>query len=84
PNPLIGFLTARLHLDRAGLLRTAIVLTLSAIAAFAVHPLGEVAAALVFVLGITVAGALSGLAAALIAALAAFLIYNFYLTEPAL
>lgn len=84
PNPLIGFLTARLHLDRAGLFRTAIVLTLSVIAAFAVHPLGEVAAALVFVLGITVAGALSGLASALIAALAAFLIYNFYLTEPAL
>ncbi len=66
------------------MLRTAMVLALSVVAAFAVYPLGEVASALVFVLGITVAGALSGLASALIAALVAFLVYNFYLTEPAL
>lgn len=84
PNPIAGFLAARLHLHRDDMLRTAVVLALSIIAAFAVHPLGEVASALVFVLGITIAGALSGLAAALIAALAAFLVHNFYLTEPAL
>ena len=84
PNPIAGFLAARLHLHRDDMLRTAMVLALSIIAAFAVHPLGEVASALVFVLGITIAGALSGLAAALIAALAAFLVHNFYLTEPAL
>lgn len=74
----------RLHLDRIELLTTAAVLALSAFLAFAVHPVGEVASALVFVLGITIAGALCGLSAALIAALAAFLIFNFYLTEPAL
>jgi len=84
PNPIARMLAARLHLDRDDMLRTAIVLALSAAIAFAVYPLGEVASALVFVLGITVAGALSGLASALLAALAAFLIYNFYLTEPAL
>lgn len=82
PNPIARFLAA--HLDRGALLRTAIVLALSALLAFAVYPLGEVASALVFVLGITIAGAWSGLASALIAAVAAFLIYNFYLTEPAL
>lgn len=84
PNPIAGLLATRLHLARDDMLRTAVVLALSAVAAFAVYPFGEVASALVFVLGITVAGALSGLASALIAALAAFLIYNFYLTEPAL
>lgn len=84
PNPIARLLVARLHLERDDVLRTAVVLALSAVIAFAVYPLGEVASALVFVLGITVAGASSGLAAALIAALAAFLIYNFYLTEPAL
>ncbi|HWU95024.1 MAG TPA: DUF4118 domain-containing protein, partial [Sphingomonas sp.] len=84
PNPIARLLVARLHLERDDMLRTAVVLALSAVIAFAVYPLGEVASALVFVLGITVAGASSGLAAALIAALAAFLIYNFYLTEPAL
>lgn len=84
PNAIARLLLARLHLDRDDMLRTAVVLALSAVIAFAVYPLGEVASALVFVLGITVAGALSGLTSALLAALAAFLIYNFYLTEPAL
>lgn len=45
---------------------------------------GEAAAALIFVLGITVAGALGGLTAALITTLGAFLIYNFYIVEPVL
>lgn len=74
----------RLHLHRRDLLQTLLVLSVSSLAAFAVHDYGEVASALVFVLGITIAGAVSGLAAALLAAVAAFLIYNFYLTEPAL
>lgn len=78
------FLRPHLHLDRGELLVTAATLALSSLAAFAAHDFGEVASALVFVLGITIAGALSGLASALLAALAAFLIYNFYLTEPAL
>lgn len=44
--------------------------------------LGLVSSALLFVLGVMVVGALHGLAAALIAALVAFMIYNFFLTEP--
>lgn len=44
--------------------------------------LGRVAAALFFVLGIVICGALGGLGAALAAATAAFLLYNFYLVEP--
>ena len=44
--------------------------------------LGRVAAALFFVLGVVICGALGGLGAALAAATAAFLLYNFYLVEP--
>lgn len=44
----------------------------------------DVAGALIFVLGITVAGAMGGLASAILAAVGAFLIYNFYVSEPAL
>ncbi|WP_346247905.1 sensor histidine kinase [Sphingomonas rustica] len=85
PAPfLAGLRTMRLHIDRMQGAVTLLVLLVSALAAFAVHDYGEVASALVFVLGITIAGALSGLVAALIAAVVAFAIYNFYLTEPAL
>ena len=73
-----------LHLSGGQFLLTLVIVTLSATGSFAAARYGEVAAALVFVLGITVAGALCGLASALIAALVAFLIYNFYLTEPML
>lgn len=73
-----------LHLSGGQFLLTLVIVTLSATGSFAAARYGEVAAALVFVLGITVAGAFCGLASALIAALVAFLIYNFYLTEPML
>lgn len=67
------------------LVRTGLAVTLSSAAAFATKPsLGDVGGALFLVLGITIAGALSGLAAALLAALAAFLLYNFYFAEPVL
>ena len=74
----------KLHLSAGQFLLTIMLVTLSATGSFAAAQYGEVAAALVFVLGITVAGALCGLASALIAALVGFLIYNFYLTEPVL
>ncbi|MFN6934612.1 MAG: ATP-binding protein [Tsuneonella sp.] len=75
----------KFDIDWRRFLLTALVLAISAAAAsWAAHAYGDVAAALIFVLGITVAGALCGLASALLASLAAFLIYNFYLTEPAL
>ncbi len=46
--------------------------------------LGRVAAALFFVLGVVIFGAIGGLGAALAAAVAAFLLYNFFLVEPVL
>jgi two-component system sensor histidine kinase KdpD len=82
---LLDLRTLKLHLGMRDLLATAMIIALSSVAAFALTPdLGEVAGALIFVLGITLAGALSGLAAGLIAAVVAFLLYNFYLTEPVL
>jgi len=67
------------------LLLTILTIAVSTAIAFIVsEAYGEVAAALIFVLGITVAGALGGLAAALVTALGAFLIYNFYMVEPVL
>ena len=86
PASLLGTMRkVTLHLSGGQFLLTLVLVTLSATGSFAAaHYYGEVAAALVFVLGITVAGALCGLASALIAALVAFLIYNFYLTEPVL
>jgi len=45
---------------------------------------GEVSGALIFVLGITLAGATMGLGAALLAAMVSFLLYNFYFAEPVL
>jgi two-component system sensor histidine kinase KdpD len=63
---------------------TALVVAMTALLALAAKALiGPVAAALIFVLGITVTGALCGLVAALAASLVAFLFYNFFLTEPA-
>ncbi len=84
-RPFLDLRGIEFRITRGQFALTAVVLTTTALTAAAVdHFYGEVAAALVFVLGITMAGALGGLAAALIAALGAFLIYNFYLTEPVL
>lgn len=64
---------------------TIVIVLASSAAAFAVEPdFGEVASALIFMLGITLAGAFFGLAAGLLAAISAFFFYNFYLTEPVL
>lgn len=56
----------------------------SASAVHAKPSLGEPVSALIFVAGITLAGALLGLASALLTALAATFLYNFYLAEPVL
>lgn len=75
----------RLRLGPREILLTALTLALSTAAAFVVKAAyGEVAAALIFVFGITVAGALAGLASALITAFGAFLVYNFYMVAPVL
>jgi two-component system sensor histidine kinase KdpD len=60
----------------------AIVSLTSTIAVWGEPLLGIAGAALTFVLGVMVVGALNGLAAALVAAAIAFLIYNFFLAEP--
>jgi two-component system sensor histidine kinase KdpD len=79
---LAGF---RLRLGPRELLLTALTLAVSTAAAFTVNTAyGEVAAALIFVFGITVSGALAGLASALITAFGAFLLYNFYMVAPVL
>jgi two-component system sensor histidine kinase KdpD len=76
---------AKLALDRQSLLITALVVVASAaIGGLIASRYDEVPAALVFMLGVTVAGALGGLASALLAAGAAFLIFNFFVSEPAL
>lgn len=64
---------------------TIVIVLASSVTAFAVEPeYGEAASALIFMLGITLAGAFFGLVAGLLAAISAFLLYNFYLTEPVL
>lgn len=79
------FTNLKLRLGSRELLVMVLTLGVSTVAAFVVSDAyGEVAAALIFVLGITVAGALGGLTAALVTALGAFLIYNFYMVEPVL
>lgn len=75
----------RLQLSRQEMLGTLLIVAASSFAAYEVESAaGEVSGALIFVLGIILAGALCGLAAALIAAVAAFLLYNFYFAEPVL
>jgi len=62
-----------------------LILAISTAVAMLVRPFrGEVSGALVLVLGITIAGARLGLFAALTAAAASFLLYNFYFAEPVL
>lgn len=64
---------------------TSAIIAATIVVAFIVRPApGEVSGALVFVLGITLAGATMGLGAALLAAMASFLCYNFYFAEPVL
>lgn len=60
-------------------------MTATMLAAFLARPArGEASGALLFVLGITLAGATMGLGAALLAAMASFPLYNFYFAEPVL
>ena len=64
---------------------TSAIMAATILFAFIVRPArGEVSGALVFVLGITLAGATMGLGAALLAAMTSFLFYNFYFAEPVL
>lgn len=75
----------RLRIDLPSIAWTCAIIGLTIIAAFLVRPArGEASGALVFVLGITLAGATMGLVAALLAAMASFMLYNFYFAEPVL
>lgn len=67
------------------LVAVALIVGLSTAVAVLVRPFrGEASGALVFVIGITIAGARFGLLAALVTAAASFLLYNFYFAEPVL
>ncbi|WP_374614779.1 ATP-binding protein [Sphingorhabdus sp.] len=75
----------QMSLDWRGLARTILVVALATFLAISLNrPFGEVAAALIFMLGITIAGALGGLLAALLAAVITFFIFNFFVSEPEL
>lgn len=62
------------------------ILVISAILVITLKPVldGEVSSGLIFVLGITVVGATSGLAASLVCALMASAIFNFFVAQPVL
>lgn len=64
----------------------AIILTVTSILGIAMQPLlgGEVSSGLIFVLGITLVGATSGLTPALVCAVLASAIFNFFLADPVL
>lgn len=64
----------------------AAILTTSVLLAFVLKPLldGEVSSGLIFVFGITLVGATSGLTASLVCALIASAIFNFVVAEPVL
>lgn len=73
----------RLHLTPGEAASSLLIVTISSTLAVWSEPyLGLVTAALLFVLGVMLVGALHGLASALVGSLIAFLIYNFFLTEP--
>jgi two-component system sensor histidine kinase KdpD len=75
----------RLRIDLRSVAWTCAIMGVTILAAFIVRPArGEVSGALVFVLGITLAGATMGLGAALLAAMTSFMLYNFYFAEPVL
>jgi len=75
----------RLRIDLQSVAWTSAIMAMTTIFAFIVRPArGEASGALVFVLGITLAGATRGLGAAILAAMVSFLLYNFYFAEPVL
>lgn len=75
----------RLSLGRREIVRSAVVVGLFTILALAINTqFGEVAAALIVMLGITIAGATGGLLASIFAAAIAFFVYNFFISEPEL
>lgn len=75
----------KLRIISRDFLVTVAIMAVASLVAFFVRPWkGEVTGALIFMLGITISGAVCGLAAALTAALAAFFLYNFYFAEPVL
>jgi len=77
--------TQRLRIGLRSAAWTSAIMVATILFAFIVRPArGEVSGALVFVLGITLAGATMGLGAALLAAMTSFLFYNFYFAEPVL
>jgi two-component system sensor histidine kinase KdpD len=81
----IRFRSLRLHLRCREIAATIFIIGVCSTVAIAAEPeLGRGGSALIFVLGISLVGAFSGLIAALLAALAASLLYNFYLVEPVL
>ncbi|MEN2748434.1 ATP-binding protein [Sphingomonas sp. T9W2] len=83
-NPDLASRGFKLSLTRQGLASTAtVILVLALVGNLVATHYDEVTAALVFMLGVTVAGAVGGLSSALIAAAAAFLIFNFFITQPA-
>jgi two-component system, OmpR family, sensor histidine kinase KdpD len=85
PGPWLIRGARRLRLDLRSFELTVGIMAATTLAAFLVRPArGEVSGALIFVLGITLAGAMLGLGAALVAAAGGFLLYNFYFAEPVL
>lgn len=64
----------------------ALILVVTAILAIALKPMldGEVSSGLIFVLGITLVGARSGLTPAIVCAILASAIFNFFLADPVL
>lgn len=75
----------RLRIDLHSVAWTSAIMLVTIVFATIVRPArGEVSGALIFVLGITLAGATMGLGAALLAAMTSFLFYNFYFAEPVL
>lgn len=80
-----GTAPGRVQIGLRTLLLTAAIMAATTVAAFLVRPArGEVSGALIFVLGITLAGSTLGLESALLAATVSFLLYNFYFAEPVL
>lgn len=70
-------------------MRDAILATLTAVSAAGLAVLsepwiGQSSSALFVVLGVAVAGAMFGLVAAMVSAIGAFLVYNFFLAEPSM
>ena len=85
PVPAPAASGPRLGIGVGALALTAAIMAATTFAAFLARPArGEASGALIFVVGITLAGASLGLGAALVAATVSFLLYNFYFAEPVL